>query len=53
MAIYELNDCKICGRLRALKDGICIECNEIQEQSLSMPDFMQEFFNNPDSKVKK
>ena len=43
MAIYELGDCKICKKLKALKDGICADCKNKQEK-VELPDTFKEIF---------
>lgn len=44
MAIYEMGDCKLCGKLRALKDGICAQCQNKKGNPSSK--FITDFWKN-------
>lgn len=45
MATYILGDCKICKKLKALKEGICVECQKIKDSDkVELPDTFKEIF---------
>lgn len=47
MAIYKLDDCKICKRLRAVKDGICAECQRMKNTNkVKLPEVFKDIFKN-------
>ncbi len=37
---YSLDKCSVCGKHKALKNGVCLDC----ESKGDMPEFMKEFF---------
>ena len=39
---YTLGQCPSCGKYGALKNGLCIDC----EDKLQVPDFMKDLFDN-------
>jgi len=39
---YTLGKCEICGKHKALKNGVCEECNK----GIEIPEFFKEIFGN-------
>jgi len=38
---FEFRKCSICGKEKALKNGICVDCND----SIELPEFFRNLFD--------
>ena len=48
---YTIDKCSICGKHKALKNGVCKECEELEKDLTSdLPDFMKDLFNGTKEK---